>query len=139
MTGTWSRRPLALVVVLLASWLSTNCSPSNSGQRESGGVGSSGASESAIAIEKTSSYLTIENRAGLPLVDIRIVVKVANGLAFSALVPRLETAAKRDVSFGNLRSNDGTSFSPQWQRPREIVVTATDLVAKKHELTVPWR
>lgn len=138
MTGTWSRRP-RIVVVLVAGWLATGCSLTNSGQHESGTVGSSGASQAGIAIEQTSSYLTIENRAGLPLVDVRIVLKAANGLSFSASIPRLETGAKRDFSFADLRSNDGTSFSPRWQRPREIVVTATDLVAKKYQLTVPWK
>ena len=138
MTSPWSRRPLMTAVVLVAVWLASACA-ATSGQRESAAVGSSGAAQAAIAVEQTSSYFTIENRAGLPLVDIRIALKAANGLTFSAFIPRLETAAKRDLAFGDLRSNDGTSFSPRWQKPREIVITAADLLAKKYELTIPWR
>ena len=133
----WCRHPLITVVALVAGCLATACSGTTSDQREPGA--SSGASPAAIAIETTSSYLTIENRAGLPLVDVRIAVKATNGLSFATLITRLETGAKRDLPFGDLRSNDGTTFSPQWQRPREILVTATDLVGKKYDMTVPWK
>ena len=138
MTSMWSRRPLVPVAVLVAGWLAAGCSATTSVQRESGAIGSSGASQAGIGIEKTSSYVTIENRAGLPLLDVRITLKAANGLSFSGVITRLETGAKRDVSFADLRSNDGTSFSPRWQKPREIVVKAADMVAKKYEVTVPW-
>jgi len=137
MANTWSRRPL-IGVVLTAGWLTAACS-SASGQRETDAIGSSGANSAVIAIERTSSYLTIENRAGLPLVDVRLVLKAANGLTFSTVISRLEASAKRDIPFGELRSPDGTTFSPQWQRAREIAVTATDFVGKKYKLTVPWK
>lgn len=138
MTSTWCRRPLATVAVMfVACWLATACAPTSG--RESGTVGSSGAAGAAIGVEQTSSYLTIENRAGMPLVDIRITLKTANGLSFTTSLPRLESGAKRDLPYEGLRSNDGTSFSPRWQKPREIAVTAADLVAKKYELTIPWR
>ena len=138
MAVTWSRRPLIVAVVLSIGWLAAGCSGA-SGPRETGAAGSSGANPDSVAIVQTSSYLTIENRAGLPLVDVRITVKATNGLTFSTVISRLETGAKRDVSFGDLRSGDGTTFSPQWQRPKEIVVATTDFVGKKYDLTVPWK
>ena len=140
MTVTWRRRrPLITVVALVAGWLATACSGTTSGQRESGSVGSSGTSSAAIAIQTTPSFVTIENRAGLPLVDVRIALKSVSGMSFSTSISRLETGAKRDLSLGDLRSNDGTSYSPRLQRPKEILVTATDLVGKKYDLTVPWK
>jgi len=119
--------------------LAAACSVTNSAQRESGTVGSSGASPAAIAVVTTPSFLTIENRAGLPLVDIKIDLQSASGMSFSTSVSRLETGAKRDLPLSDLRASDGTSFSPRWQRPKQVVLTATDFVGKKYELTTPWK
>ena len=139
MAITRSRRPLNVAVALATAWLAVACT-SAVGQHEIGAVGSSGADAAAIAIDRTSSsYLTIDNRAGLPLVDVKVVLTAANGLSFSALIPRLESAAKRDLPFSDIRGNDGTSFNPRWHRPTQIAVTATDFVGKKYDLTIPWK
>jgi len=136
MAVTWRRRPLIVAVALTTIWGAAACART-AGQSET--VGTTGGDSAVIAIERTASYLTIENRAGLPLVELKVVLPAANGLSFSTLIPRLESGAKRDVAFAGLRSNDGTSFSPQWQRPMRIAVTATDLAGKKYDVTVPWK
>jgi len=138
MVSAWRRRPFLAASILAAGWVAAACSSARGGS-ESGAVGSSGATPSAVAIEKTSSYLTIENRAGLPLVDISVAVQTTNGMSFRTMIGRLETSAKREISYADLRSTDGTTFSPQWQRPARIAVTATDVVGKKYDLTVPWK
>ena len=137
MAISWSRRPLVVAVVLAGAWLAAACS-GDAGKGEAGAIGSTGSDPTAIAIGKTSSYLTIENRAGSPLIDVNVVVAAANGLKFSTSIPRLESAARRDVPFSNIRSNDGTSFNPQWQRPTQIAVTATDFVGKKYDVKTRW-
>jgi hypothetical protein len=134
MTGTQGRRPLIVAAALAGAWLAAACSGA-AGQQD-GGAGGSDAT--AIVIGKTSSYLTIENRVGSPLIDVNVVVAAANGLTFSTSIPRLESAAKRDVPFSNIRSNDGTSFDPRWQRPTQIAVTATDFVGKKYDVKTRW-
>ncbi len=134
MAISWSRRPLVVAVALAGAWLAAACS----GAAGQGEAGSSGSDATAISIAKTSSYLTIENRAGSPLIDVSVVVAAANGLTFSTSIPRLESAARRDVPFSNIRSNDGTSFDPRWQRPTQIAVTATDFVGKKHDVKTRW-
>jgi hypothetical protein len=50
----------------------------------------------------------------------------------------MENAEKRDISLGQFRSNDGTTFNPRVLKARQVTVTATDIVGKKHELTKPW-
>lgn len=137
MAVTWRRRPLVLAFAVTIAGLAAACS--YTAGRESGAVGSSGAQPAAIAVDRTAAYLTIENRAGLPLVDVSVVLAAANGLSFSTSIPRLESGAKHDLPFANLRGNDGTQFSPRWQRPTQIVVTATDLVGKKYDVKVPWK
>ena len=138
MAVTWRRRPLIVALALTTTWLPGACS-GTIGQRETGAIGSSGAEAAAIAIDRTASYVTIENRAGLPLVDVNVVLAAANGLSFSTRIPRIESSSKRDVPFADLRGNDGTPFSPRWQRATQINVTASDVVGKKYEVKVPWK
>ena len=133
------RRPLVLLVALAVGSLATACSDALSRQSEKGAVGSSGTSPAAIAVQTSSSYLTVENRAGLPLLDVSVALRSVNGVSFTKSISRLESAAKLDLSLGELRSNDGTSYSPQFARPKDVRITATDLVGKKYDVTVPWK
>ena len=132
-------RPLATLVVLAVGSLALACSDALSRQGDVGAVASSGTSPAAIAVATTSSFLTVENRAGLPLVDIDVAVKATNGLSFTKSISRLESSAKRDMSLGEFRSNDGTAFSPRFHTAKEVVITATDLVGKKYDVKVPWK
>jgi len=134
--SSW-RRPLVTLVGLAAGAVAMACSDAIS--RQSDAVAAAGTSPAAIAVVTSASFLTVENRAGLPLLDVEVNLKAANGLSFSRSIGRLETAAKRDLSVGELRSNDGTTFNARFHKPREVVVTATDLVGKKYDVTVPWK
>jgi hypothetical protein len=136
--SSW-RRPLVTLVVLAAGAFAMACSDAITRQAETGAIGSSGTAPAAIGIVTTSSFITVENRAGLPLLDVAVTVKAANGLSFSKSISRLEASAKRDMSLGELRSNDGTTFSMRFHKPREVVITATDVVGKKYDVTTPWK
>ena len=50
----------------------------------------------------------------------------------------MENGEKRDISLGQFRSNDGTTFNPRVLRARQVSLSATDIVGKKHELTKAW-
>ena len=139
MSVTSWRRPLVTAVAFAAAFLALACSDAITRQAETGAVGSSGATPAAIAVVTTSSFLTVENRAGLPLVDMEVTVKAANGLSFSKSITRLETSAKRDLSLAELRANDGTTFNTRFHKPKDVVVTATDLIGKKYDVTAPWK
>jgi len=134
------RRGLLVTLVVLAAGAGAiACSDAITRQSETGAVGSSGTAAAAIGVVTSASFLTVENRAGLPLVDVEISLKATNGLSFSKSISRLETSAKRDLSLAELRSNDGTTFNTRFQKPKEVVVKATDLVGKKYDVTVPWK
>ena len=135
----WSRRPLITAVALVAGCLAMACSDAPKVQSETGAVGSAGDSTTAIAVETSSLFVTVENRAGQPLLDIKVALKPASGTLFTAFLSRLEAGAKRDMSLADFRSNDQTTFSLRLQRPKQVIVTATDLVGKKYEVTVPWK
>ena len=50
----------------------------------------------------------------------------------------MENGEKRELSLGQFRSHDGTTFSPRFLKAKQVTVTATDIVGKKHELTKAW-
>jgi hypothetical protein len=135
--NAWQRA--LIIVVVVAGGVATACSDVLTRQGETGAVASSGTAPAAVGIEMSPSYLTIENRAGLPLVDVTIAIKSMSGLSFTKSIPRLETGAKRDLALSELRGNDGTTFSTQFQRPKQVLLKATDLVGKKYEIEVPWK
>ena len=135
----WSRHPLIIAVALAVGWLAVACSDKQNVQSEPGAVGSAGNSSAAIAVETSSLFVTVENRAGQPLEDVKITLKPPSGVLFTTSIWRLETGAKRDLPLSDFRSSDGTGFSLRLQRPKQVLVTAADLVGKKYEITVPWK
>ena len=138
MSLKWSRHPLITAVALVVGSLAVACSDALKVQSEGGAVGTAGNS-AAIAVQTSSLFVTVENRAGQPLVDVRITLKPPSGVLFTTSIWRLEPSAKRDVSLSDFRSSDGTSFSLRIQRPRQVLVAATDLFGKKYDVTVPWK
>ena len=139
MSFKWSRHPLITAVALVVGCLAGACSATPKGQIEAGAVGSAGNAPAAIAVQTSSLFVTVENHGDQPLVDVKIALKPPSGVVFSTSIWRLEPGAKRDLSLSDFRSNDGTGFSLRLQRPKQVVVTATDLMAKKYEVTVPWK
>lgn len=128
-----------LVGVLACGVVVSGCSGGSPQADRSGAVGTSGQGASFIDLEASSMFITIENRAAQPLLDVRIAVDTARSpLPFTTIIRRLESTEKRNLSLGQLRATDGTAFNLRAVRPREITVTAVDLTGKAYELTVPW-
>ena len=127
----------SVVVLVVAGSLAAGCS--NTVTSEAGAVATAGNGPAAIGIETSSVYVTVVNNAGAPIEDVRVAIQpVGNPMQFTSLVRRLENGEKRDISLSDFRGNDGTTFTPRIYRPRQVTVTATDIVGKKHERTVAW-
>ncbi len=137
MTYERRRARAAVVGTLVLGWIVSGCYGS---ARESGAVGTSGEREPAIVVETSSMYVTVENRSGAPLLDLRVAIKpVGVGTPFTTTISRLEGGERRDVLLGNFRGRDGTPFNGRLVRPKHVMVSAVDLVGKNHEVTVPWQ
>ena len=50
----------------------------------------------------------------------------------------MENGEKREISLGQFRSVDGTTCSSRVHKARQVRVTATDIVGKKHDVAIPW-
>jgi hypothetical protein len=98
------------------------------------------AADAPVGIETGQMFVTIENRAGTPLLDLTIAIQPPAGAPpFTYLVSRLEGGQKRDVPLSSFSSRDGTTFNLRMVRPRSVRVTATDLVQKKYNVQAPWK
>lgn len=112
---------------------------SGTARTESDGVGTSGPSSSFVSVRNTSLDVTVENQAGMPLVDVVIAIKPVGRIPFTRRVTRMENGQRLSLVLSEFRGNDGTSYSLQLARPRDITVTASDVVGKKFEMTTPWQ
>jgi hypothetical protein len=131
------RRALVVLGILAFAWVASGCASS---ARDNGAVGTSGQANNAIVVKTSQLYVTVENRAGSPLVDTQIVIDpVGAPLSFSRTIARIENGEAKDVAVADFRSQDGTSLNRGFVRPKKVTVKAEDLTGKKYEVSVPWQ
>ena len=118
---------LTLSFVGLATLACAGCSSGDSA--EAGAVGTTATGPLSITV--SSTYLTLENRAGVPIVDARVEI-IPRGVRppFRANVSRVEASAKHNMTFSQFRSPDGTPFHRGVVRARTLKVTAKDITGK---------
>jgi hypothetical protein len=96
------------------------------------------AADSAIGIETSQLFVTLENKSGGPLVDIGVSVQTG-GAPYTYKFSRMEAAAKRDIPLSSFSSRDGTSLNLRMVRPTRVQVAAMDLTQKKYEAQARWK
>lgn len=94
--------------------------------------------DSPLFVETAPTSLIVENRAGLPLTDITIVVLPYGPLQFSTVIGRLENTERRTIPFNVFRSRDGATFNARFHKPKAVRVTGRDTVGKTYEIEIPW-
>jgi hypothetical protein len=107
-------------------------------------VGCSGSAatteQSLIGIETSQFSVVVENKVGMPLVDVDVaILPVGRAVQFTKMAGRLDNGEKREISLGNFYGRDGTPFSLRVVRPKSVRVTAKDLNNKPIEVEVPWK
>jgi hypothetical protein len=124
------RRPVALLAVIAAVLVPlAGCADQGSAAQ---------AADAPVLVEQHQTFITLQNRAGLPLVDVRLAVVPYSRTEFSKFLNRLESGERRDVMMSELSSRDGTTFSPRLVKAKTLRVTAGDIVGKKYEVEIPW-
>jgi len=131
-------RTVVLSGVVLAACLVAACSSTSTSA--AGAVGTSGETAAFMSVELSSIVMVIENQAAQPLLDIRLAIKPVGGATeFTKLVSRMEAGEKRTISLGDFGGRDGTPFSLRVVRPKEVSVTAVNLMGQKFAMTKPWK
>jgi hypothetical protein len=108
-----------------------------------GGCGQRGLAEklpqdSPLLVETSQTSLRIENRAGLALTDLNVVIVPFGPLQFSARISRFEPSERRDIPLNTFRSRDGTSFNPRFHKPKSVRISGRDTAGKPYEIEMPW-
>jgi hypothetical protein len=123
------RAAAALAVILGGVWL-VGCSEQGSAERLP--------SDSPLFVETSQTSLKMENRAGLALTDVNIVILPYGPLEFSMLIPRMEATDKRDIPLNQFRSRDGTTFNARFHKPKSVRISGKDTAGKAYEIEIPW-
>jgi hypothetical protein len=124
-------RPASLIATLALAACAAACSESGSAEKL--------AADAPLYVSTTPNMVTIHNRAGLPLTDLKIVVVPYGGVQFEKAFARFETAEQRDIPIGELRSSDGASLNLRFVKPRTVRVSARDVVGKAYSVEIPWQ
>lgn len=129
--------PITLVFVLAS--IVSGCSRTSKGAGAVGTSGQLGAAAIGLDMSPGGFIITVENKAGHPLVDMEVAINpVTRSAPYTVKVPRLETGSKRNFSFGEFTEH-GARINLNVVRPKEVVVTASDLGGKKYEVSLPWK
>lgn len=129
----WRRSLLCIACTMSVSLIGLAASACSGGQQ------AAQAANAAISVETTQLFVTIQNKAGAPLLNITVAVVPAGGPGYTHLISRLENGEKRDISHNELASRDGTGFSLRMVRPKSVKVSAEDLAGTKYDVEVPWK
>ena len=125
-----SRRALSVAALTVAA-CAAGCSERGSGEKL--------LDNAPLLVSITPTSVTLQNRAGLPLADIKIVIVPYGPVEFAKSFARFETSERREVSLGEFRSADGAALNLRFVRPRSVRVSAKDVVGKSYEVEIPWR
>jgi hypothetical protein len=92
-----------------------------------------------VGFTTSQTYITIENRSGNALAEGVIELVPSGVLApFRRELPRLESGAKRDVSYDLFSGAGGSRFRPGVTRIRAVRITAKDVSGKTYKVEAPF-
>jgi hypothetical protein len=92
----------------------------------------------AVVVARAERGISVENRSGRPLLNIRLVIEDRDGAAFAYTLPTLDTGATREVPFADFRTDDGTLFEAGSTAAKQIKTTARDTLGNNYDVTTPW-
>ena len=94
---------------------------------------------SSVVVARAERGITVENRAGRPLLNVRLTIEGRDGgVTFASTLPTVDAGATREVPFADFRSEDGTLFDPGSIAAKQIKTTARDTLGNSYDVTTPW-
>ena len=124
-----------MVAALLAAAGVAGCSTA----AVSKAVGTGGDADTPIAVTASSTGVTVENRTGRPLLNVRITIDGgSSGPSFSRIVPTIDTDAKSESQPSDFRTDDGALLDLALVHPMRVAVTARDTLARSYSIAAPW-
>jgi hypothetical protein len=93
---------------------------------------------SPIGIETSQFGVTVDNKSGVPLVDLAVIVQTPS-MDFTSSIPRLEDAEHHEIRIDDFTSRDGTHLNLRVEQPRSVRVTASDITHKPYDVATSWQ
>ena len=95
-------------------------------------------SAATVVVARTDTGISVQNRAGRPLLNIRAAIETRDGAVFLHTLPTLDAGVTREVRFADFRTEDGALFEPGSIVPTQVKTTARDTLGNKYDVTTPW-
>jgi len=92
----------------------------------------------AVVVTRAERGITVENRVGRPLLNIRMAIEGDSGAVFVHTLPTLDTGGTREVPFADFRTEDGTLFDAASVAAKQVKTTARDTLGNSYDATTPW-
>ena len=127
---------LRVTLTLLALCTAGACSGGN--PEEAVAAGTAG-ENSPFVIEVSQTFITVENRTGVPLSGGLMEI-IPRGVLppFKSTLPRLENGARREIPLNAFKASDGSPFNRNLARARTVKLTAKDLNGKDYTFETPF-
>ncbi len=93
-----------------------------------------------LTVETSSMWVTVGNRAGMPVTDMTIeIIPMGGATVYSTNYYRLEDDNEHNFPLNEFRGRDGTPFNLRVVRPKAVRVTCKGVDGKPRSVEVPWR
>jgi hypothetical protein len=99
-----------------------------------------GSDAALLLVSHTPSAISIDNKIGRRLINIRIELRVAESdQPYILVVPTIEKDTKEDFQLMTFRTDAAEMLiDPSAVHPKEVNIKAHDSFGRAHEITVPW-
>jgi nucleoid-associated protein YgaU len=98
-----------------------------------------GAAETPMAVQTLPSAVTVENRAGRPLLNVRVAIDAKGVLApFVRTIPSIETGQTMTLALTDFRTEEGVALDSAATAPTQVTVRARDTLTNSYEVTARW-
>ena len=125
---------MKLSVVVVSALLLSACT--GPGVREAVGTG---AAEAPVEVRTSESAVTVENRAGRALLNVRVAIEArGTPAAFVRTVPSIETGQTMNLLLTDFRTEEGEVFDPFATAPARVTVKARDTLTNSYEVSAEW-
>lgn len=91
-----------------------------------------------IVVARTETGISLQNRVGRPLLNIRAAIETRDGAVFLHTLPTLDAGVTYEVRFADFRTEEGALFEPGSVVPTQVKTTARDTLGNNYDITTPW-
>ena len=98
-----------------------------------------GAAETPVEVHTSESAVTVENRTGRALLNVRVAIDATGApAAFVRTIPSIEPGQTMNLLLTDFRTEEGVIYDPFAAAPARVTVKARDTLTNSYEVTAVW-